>query len=258
MESSPELAPDEGLLRVAAVGDIHARPAIQHAVASLLARMADGADVVLLAGDLTTHGDPEQASVLAGACQRLEVPVVAVLGNHDLHSGREQDVLDALRSAGVLVLEREHVRLEVGGIELGIVGLKGFVGGFGECQLPDFGEPLLRSVYAETSADVAGLESGLGKVVDCQVRIALMHYSPTASTLAGEPQGISAFLGSERLAAPLIEHRPQLIVHGHAHRGQLEGELAPGLPVYNVSAPLLPQGFRVFELPLVTHADVVR
>ena len=205
-------------------------------------------DLVLLAGDLTTHGEPAQAEVLADACRGLGLPVLAVLGNHDWHCERADEIVQVLERAGVRVLDRSSTICEVAGVEVGIVGLKGFVGGFsGSSHLPDFGEPLLRRVYRETSDDVEALDRGLREIARCPVRIVLLHYAPTTETLEGEPIGIWAFLGSDRLAAPIREHGPHVVLHGHAHAGTFEGRIGE-VPVYNVSVPVIRRDFLIFEL----------
>jgi uncharacterized protein len=234
-------------VRIAAVGDIHCggepRDPIVHAFAELTGR----ADVLLLAGDLTTHGLPEEARVLADACRSAAVPVFAVLGNHDYHSGCADEVAAILRDAGVTVLERSHAVEAVGDVDLGIVGTKGFVGGFAGAELPDFGEPLLREVYRETSAEVDALELGLEAVSGCQRRVVLLHYAPVAETLVGEPETIWAFLGSGRLAAPIGAHRPDLVVHGHAHHGIARGSIGT-IPVHNVALHVTGHPLAVFEV----------
>ena len=202
---------------------------------------------MLLAGDLTTHGEPDEAEVLAEACRGLAVPVVAVLGNHDWHANRCDEVVGVLEDAGIAVLERDWTVRDVDGARVGIVGTKGFVGGFPDSALPDFGEPLLRRVYAETTAEVEALEQGLDEIADCPIRIVLLHYSPTSTTLEGEPKGIWAFLGSDRLAAPISEHVPDIVVHGHGHAGTFEGFIGK-VPVYNVAIPVMRRDFWVFEL----------
>jgi Icc-related predicted phosphoesterase len=237
----------EATIRVAAAGDIHCCEANRDAVATAFGAIDGTVDLVLLAGDLTTHGEPEQAAVLAEACRSMRTPVIAVLGNHDLHSGRRDEVMEVLSSAGIEVLDRATTTRAVGDCQVGIAGAKGFVGGFRGRGLPDFGEPSLRGIYAETSEEVRALGEGLGRVALCPFRIALLHYTPTPETLHGEPPEIWAFLGSDRLAAPLIEHRPDLVLHGHAHSGRLEASLE-GVPVYNVSVPVMGQDFWVFEL----------
>ena len=202
---------------------------------------------MLLAGDLTTHGLPEQAAVLADACRGLDVPVVAVLGNHDHHSGAPLEVAGVLEDGGIIVLDRGHTILELRDVEVGIVGAKGFVGGFPGTEIPDFGEPALRSVYQETSREVEGLEVGLEAIAGCHKRIVLLHYAPICDTLVGEPEPIWAFLGSGRLAGPIGMHRPDLVVHGHAHNGAPRGAIG-SVPVHNVAVHVTAQDFVTFDL----------
>ncbi len=234
-------------VRIAAAGDIHAAEPYRDRIESAFADLGDQADLVLLAGDLTTHGVPEDAAVLAEACRLTDLPVLAVLGNHDYHEDRADEVVAVLRDAGVTVLDRSAEILCVGETEVGIVGTKGFVGGFAGSSLPDFGEPLLRRVYAETTAEVAALEHGLQEVTGCALRIVLLHYAPTDETLEGEPVGIHAFLGSARLATPIAEYQPDLVLHGHAHAGSFEGRIGQ-TPVYNVAVHVTGRDFYVFDL----------
>jgi len=216
-------------------------------VAEAFRRAAGQADLILLAGDLTQHGQVDEVCVVADACRDLDVPIVAVLGNHDWQSDRTGDLARALAGAGVVVLERTHTILPVAGVSVGVAGVKGFVGGFVQ-QWANFGEPLFRQAYAETTADVDGLEAGLRAIESCAVRIALLHYSPVEATLVGEPERLWLVLGADRLAGPIRDHRPDLVVHGHAHRGSFEGDV-DGVPVYNVAVHVIGREFWVFELP---------
>jgi Icc-related predicted phosphoesterase len=234
-------------VRIAAVGDVHCRPSQREQAKAAFARLSGEADLLLLAGDLTTHGEREQAEVLVEACAGLDMPVLAVLGNHDHHVDRAAELTATLVEGGIEVLERDHRILEVGGVEVGIVGTKGFVGGFPGSHLPDFGEPLLRRIYDETTQDVHALDAGLKAVGHCALRIVLLHYSPTSETLVGEPEGIWTMLGTDRLAAPILEHEPDLVLHGHAHAGTFEGRIGE-VPVHNVSVPVIRQDFWVFEM----------
>jgi Icc-related predicted phosphoesterase len=240
-------------LRIAAAGDLHCSTGRAEEIRTAVAAIAGSADVVLLAGDLTTHGEPEEGKALAGACASLEIPVFAVLGNHDWHANRRDELAEALETGGIRVLERDHVVCEVGGLEVGIVGLKGFVGGFPGSHLPDFGEPLLREVYRETTLEVDALDRGLRAIALCPARIVLLHYAPTDETIVGEPAGIAAFLGCDRLAAPIAEHEPDLVLHGHAHSGTFSGSIGD-VPVYNVSVPVIGRDFWLFELDVATPA----
>src|SRR5215207_9194817 len=164
-------------IRVAACADLHARADHPTPAVEAPAGLDGKADLLLLAGDLTTYGEPEEAEALAAVCERLETPVLAVLGNHDLHAGRGQEVVAALEGGGIRVLERSWAIEEIAGIEVGIVGTKGFVGGFAGSHLTDFGEPSLRRIYRETTEEVEALDAGLRAVAVCPLRIVVLHYS---------------------------------------------------------------------------------
>ena len=254
MTDATDRAPLQRPIRIAAAGDVHCDESSRAHLREAFARLEGAADLVLLAGDLTTHGEPGQAAALADARRGTELPVVAVLGNHDLHADRGEEVTAVLREADITVLDGASTVCEVRGTRIGVAGIKGFVGGFAGSTLPDFGEPLLRRVYAETTAEAEALERGLAAIERCAVRIALLHYAPIEGTLEGEPRGIFAFLGCDRLAPPLVRHRPDLVLHGHAHAGTLEGEVG-GVAVYNVAVPVMRRDFRIFELEARAPAE---
>jgi len=180
-----------------------------------------------------------------------------VLGNHDFHAERSAELEEVLAGAGVQMLDRRCATCEVDGLELGIVGTKGFVGGFPGSSIPDFGEPLLREVYAETTEEARAIGRGLRRVSHCPLRIVLLHYAPIIDTLEGEPLGIHAFLGSSRLANPIQEYRPDAVLHGHAHAGSFEGRIGD-VPVYNVAVHVTQRDFYVFDLEVVArgHTEV--
>lgn len=234
-------------IRIAASADLHCAEPLRERIARAFRGLDGAVDLVLLAGDLTTHGLPEQAGVLADACRGLDLPIVAVLGNHDHHAGHAEEVAETLAGAGVVVLDRSHVVLEIGDVEVGIVGVKGFVGGFPGAEIPDFGEPLLRDIYRETTLEVDALERGLEEIAGCHRSIVLMHYAPITDTLVGEPERIWAFLGSGRLAAPIGMHRPDVVVHGHAHHGAPTGAVGE-VPVHNVAVHVTGEDFVRLEL----------
>jgi Icc-related predicted phosphoesterase len=234
-------------IRVAAAGDIHASEPLRPRLEAAFAGLDERVDLVLLAGDLTTHGLPEQAAVLADACRPLRVPTLAVLGNHDHHSGRAEEIVEILAGAGVRTLEREALVCDLDGADVGVVGCKGFVGGFPGAEIPDFGESLLRRVYRETTLEVDALEAGLEAIAGCHRRIVLLHYAPVTQTLVGEPETIWAFLGSGRLAGPIGAHRPDLVLHGHAHHGAFAGAIGD-VPVRNVAVHVTGEDFALFDL----------
>lgn len=241
-------------MRVAAVGDIHA--GIDHDSADRLrqgwAHLADHADVLLLAGDLTRCGEPQEARVVADAIDRADLATVAVLGNHDLHAGQGAEVVDILESVGVAVVEGGGAVLDVAGGRVGVAGVKGFGGGFEGACVSDFGEDETKA-FARHTIDVASrLRFALAGLDDADARIALLHYSPVRDTLRGEPSELYPFLGSYLLAEAVDAVGADLVVHGHAHRGSERGVTPGGIRVRNVAQPVIRSAYRVFEFPRST------
>jgi Icc-related predicted phosphoesterase len=226
------------VVRVAAVGDLHCRKDSQGVFQPLFTRMAE-ADVVVICGDLTDYGLPEEARVLAreiGAAVRA--PVLAVFGNHDYESGHAEEVAAILTDAGVRLLDGDGV--EIKGV--GFAGVKGFAGGFGEHALQSWGEPVLKRFVREAVEEALKLEAALARLRSPR-RVAVLHYSPVRATVEGEPPDIVAFLGSSRLEEPINRYNVAAVVHGHAHRGAPEARTSTGVPVFNVSIPVLRQAF---------------
>jgi len=211
--------------RIAAAGDVHMRPGLEQRFGDQLEELDGAADLLLLAGDLTATGAIDEGEALARALRRAPIPVVAVLGNHDCNFDHHAEIASLLEHAGVHVLGHGRTHYVLPGGSVGVAGTKGFVGGFRESRLPDFGEPLLRQVYAATGEEVRGLSKGLREIAYCPNRVVLLHYAPTTSTLVGERQPIWTYLGSNRLDGPIQKHHPDLVLHGHAHEGTFAGAI---------------------------------
>ncbi|MCD9879768.1 metallophosphoesterase family protein [Streptomyces guryensis] len=239
------------MTRVAAVGDIHLGPESHGVLRPAFETLPGCADVLLLAGDLTRHGTPEEALVVAQELKELAVPVVAVLGNHDHHGGCPDEVTAVLEDYGVRVLEGRSTVVTSGGTRVGIAGTKGFGGGFAGRCAGEFGEPVMKEFvrYSRRCAD--GLRAGLRELAaaECDVRIALTHFSPVPDTLAGEPLEIYPFLGSYLLAEAIDAEGAELAVHGHAHSGTEHGMTSGGVQVRNVAQPVIRRAFHVYNLP---------
>ena len=237
-------------VRIAAVGDVHAGSDAESAdrLRHGFANLADHADALLLAGDLTRCGDPREVAVVAGAVGDTGVPAIAVLGNHDLHADRGDDVIATLEDAGVTVLEGGTTSLAVRGTCVGVAGVKGFGGGFAGACTSEFGEPETKA-FARHAVEVADrLGAAMRGIDDADVRIALLHYSPVRDTLQGEPPEIFPFLGSYLLAEAIDATGADLAVHGHAHRGSERGLTRGGVRVRNVAQPVIRAAYRVYEV----------
>jgi len=237
------------VVRVAVLGDLHCTKTSQGAFQPLLAKVGEAAELLLVAGDLTDYGLPDEARVLARELAALRIPIVAVLGNHDLESGKEQEVRQILSDSGVVILDGDATEMH----GIGIAGVKGFGGGFGQRALGPWGETIIKQFVREAVDEALKLEAALARLRTTHM-VALLHYSPVQQTVEGEPLEIYPFLGSSRLEEPINRYPVSLVFHGHAHRGRLEGRTTSGVKVYNVSMPLLSRTFsdrppfRVFEV----------
>ncbi|MFI9586669.1 metallophosphoesterase [Streptomyces sp. NPDC052236] len=245
------------MIRVAAVGDIHLGPTSAGTLRPAFETLRASADLLLLAGDLTRHGTPDEARVVAGEVAGLGVPVVAVLGNHDYHSDQQDEVTATLGEAGVTVLEGASTVLDLNGTPVGVAGVKGFGGGFAGRNGGEFGEPEMKAFIRYTRRCADSLRRSLEGLKErgCAVRIALTHYAPVPDTLAGEPLEIFPFLGSYLLAEAVDEAGADLAVHGHAHLGTEHGMTSGGVRVRNVAQPVIGRAFAVYHLPTAADRD---
>ena len=236
------------MIRIAAVGDVHLGPDIAGRHRTGLATIADEADVLLLAGDLTRHGTLDEAEVVAAEYADLGVPVVAVLGNHDYHSDRQAEIAELLLRAGITVLEGTSVVVQTAGGRLGVAGVKGFGLGFaGRCG-SDFGEPEMKAFARHGRASAELLAGALAALPETDVRVALTHFAPVDDTLVGEPPEIWPFLGNYLLGEAVDAYDCHLAVHGHAHAGTEKGVTEGGVRVRNVAQPVIGAAYALYDV----------
>ena len=243
-------------LRIAAVGDLHVSKTSQGVLLPLFSQISGSADVLILCGDFTDYGLPEEARILArDLTASVRIPVIAVLGNHDYEGGHHHEIQHILSDAGVTVLDGEATEIE----GVGFAGVKGFCGGFGRGALGPWGEHIIKQFVQEAVDETLKLEAALARLRTPQ-RIAVLHYAPVRGTCEGEPLEIFPYLGSSRLEEPINRYRVNAVFHGHAHRGATEGRTATGVPVYNVAMPLLARTnperppYLIVEIPLAADA----
>jgi Icc-related predicted phosphoesterase len=243
-------------VRVAAVGDLHFGKSSPGTLQPLFTQIAAEADVLVVCGDFTDYGLPDEARGLAREItSTLRIPVLAVLGNHDYHSGKVDEVVAIMRDAGVTILDGDAQEV----LGVGFAGVKGFGGGFGARALGPWGEETFKRFVHEAVEEALKLESALARLRTPH-RIAVLHYAPVRDTVEGEPLEIFPFLGSSRLEEPLNRYHVTAVVHGHAHRGQRSGRTSSGVPVHNVSLPLLTRTsparpFLLLEVPVPETAE---
>jgi Icc-related predicted phosphoesterase len=247
----PSGSPDNRHVRVAALGDLHFGKNSQGTFQALLTQISQEAEILVVCGDFTDYGTPDEARGLVRELStHLRIPALAVLGNHDFHGGHADEIASILRDAGVTVLDGDAH--EVKGV--GFAGVKGFGGGFGPRALGPWGEDTFKRFVHEAVEEALKLEAALARL-RTRSRVAVLHYAPIRETVEGEPLEIYPFLGSSRLEEPINRYDVSAVVHGHAHRGQPEGRTATGVPVYNVSLPLMKtltpeRPFKLLDLPV--------
>jgi Icc-related predicted phosphoesterase len=235
MSQSPEAPHRPGKIRLAALGDLHVGENAPHPYRELFARISQEADVLALCGDLTNFGKSPEAEILAEDLQACSIPIVGVLGNHDYECGQPHEVSRILHQAGVKLLEGEAYEIE----GVGFAGGKGFIGGYGRNMLSAFGEPAIKAFVQASIDENLKLESSL-RMLKTDRTVVVLHYSPIAETLAGEPPEIFPFLGSARMGETIDRFEGvKFVLHGHAHSGVFEGRTPKGVPVFNVARPVL-------------------
>lgn len=235
------------VIRIAAVGDMHLDQDMMGRFRPALEELSEHADALLLAGDLTRHGTEAEARCVAREFGDLGVPVVTVLGNHDHQCDQVPQVVEVLQDAGITVLEGTGTVLECAGGRLGIAGAKGFGGGFAGRCASDFGEPEMKA-FVRTTSTIADRLGETLRALDCDLLVALTHYSPVPDTLAGEPLEIYPFLGSYLLGQAIDSAPTALALHGHAHAGTERGTTPGGIRVRNVAHPVIKQAYSVFHV----------
>jgi Icc-related predicted phosphoesterase len=235
-------------MRIAATADLHFSPQSYASLKDQFERVRDDADVLILAGDLTNYGRPNEMEPLLNVLLRLRIPTVAVLGNHDYESSREQELCAMMVEAGIKVLDGTAYERE----GVGFAGTKGFVGGFGREMLTAFGEREIKQFVQASIDEALKLERAMAQL-RTDKRIVVLHYSPVVDTVEGEAREIYPFMGTSRLGEVVDRLGANLVVHGHAHHGKMDGRTPGGVAVHNVAISRLQEQkpsavYRIFEM----------
>lgn len=217
-------------MKIAATADLHIRKTDEAAVKKMIKDIPKEADVLIVAGDLTDNGLVEEAELAAKMLKSLNMPVIAVLGNHDHENGKAQEIAELLHSEDVYLLDGNTFVID----GVGFVGTKGFCGGFGNRLIQPYGEIALKNFINTSIEEVIRLENSLVKLENSS-KVVVLHYAPISETLEGEPPELYPLLGTSRFGNAIDRHGADFIVHGHAHYGSPSGATPGNIPVYNVS-----------------------
>ena len=234
---TPRLA---SAVRVAATGDLHVRGPEDCRIVPGLSGLRSRADVLIITGDLTENGRLVEAEAAADILAAARLPIVAILGNHDLRSLRRAAFRRTLERGGIEVLDGGATTVTLpNGARVGIAGTTGCGGGFWPVEGPDaIHARTFRRLALRATRECAALERCLGEL-DADVRIAAVHFAPTVSTLGREPLAKYWMLGNGDLGAVVDRAMPDVVFHGHAHLGTLNGRTPGGVPVRNVALPVV-------------------
>ena len=259
-----------GHVRLAAIGDLHVQTEVSAELADDLTTIHDRADVLVIAGDMTDNGRLAEFEAVASVLSLIRVPVIAVLGNHDRRCLRRTALRRILEVAGVRLLDGTGMSVPVAVAagspapgstwpghpvpQMVMVGFAG-VGGYGGGFWPDEGPlvPAYRATQAvalRARREAARLDDALQEIVTgVEARVVVLHYAPTVTTLGTEPPAKLWMLGNSVLAKVIDQYPVDLVVHGHAHLGNPEGQTPAGTPVRNVAAHVVGAPV-VIELPV--------
>lgn len=235
------------MIRIAAIGDLHVGTDSRGSIGPRLTNLDDVADVLLLAGDLTRVGTIEEIDVLVDELREVDIPKIAVLGNHDHHAGCPDELAGRCEDGGITVIEGSGTVVDIDGQRLGVAGIKGFGGGFPGTSASAFGEAEMKSFAHHARRDAEQLADALASL-DVDRTVVLLHYAPVRGTLSGEPLEIYPFLGSGLFAEVADGADVDLVIHGHAHHGTEVGVTPGGVPVRNVAQPVINDCYRLIHL----------
>lgn len=253
-------------VRVAAIGDLHLHDSVPPEIVTALHSLNDRADLLVIAGDITENGRVPEGELARELFDGITIPKVAVLGNHDRRGARRIALRKTFEAAGIQLLDGDATTIDLpDGRRVGIAGVGGYGGGFWPEETPDVpGARISKAVGVRARRESARLRHALDAIAhkDLDIRLVVMHYAPTTSTLGEEPVIKYWMLGNSLLGRVIDEHAVDLVIHGHAHLGNEVGKTPGGTPVRNVAThvtggPVLynvSPGKQIESLPLDTDA----
>lgn len=229
------------VMRIGAFGDLHG----DHFMELLIPSRGDLADIdlLLLAGDIADKDDIDSfTSVLELIRGNTDAQIISVFGNEEYSQNHEE----YRKRFAITFLDDEHLSLDVGDMEIRIVGTQGSLDRptwWQRTHLPGIWQKCRERVERVSELLVRG---------DEDILILLMHYSPTYLTLEGESETRFQEMGSRMFKEVINLRKPNLVLHGHAHGRSVEAEVyhrqtsledfgrtRKRIPVLNVALPLV-------------------
>lgn len=217
-----------------AVSDVHSPRYLMEYMSALSRHRGEcrGAAAVIWAGDMVDRGNVAALKPVITVTRNMcgSTRILAVYGNEEYF---DREKLFASRYPEVLWLDDTYTVIEAGGEPVAVYGTRGALDEPTTWQRRHI--PSIRLIYrrkVEKLRETVKLLRRRGYRV-----VVVMHYAPTTLTLEGEDPSIWKYMASREMEQAIIETKPDLVIHGHAHNSRrLEAEL-DGVRVVNVALP---------------------
>jgi len=213
---------------IAATGDVHSPQYYEHFLRAL-DRLQTKPELFLITGDLTNRGDlNEYGKVYNAFFGKINCPIVSAFGNNEF-----QELRPGMKSKypDIKFLDDEATVLNIGGVEVGIIGTTGSLDTPTPWQRANV--PNIEQVYQNRLL----LVDKFLQRMRMPMRIVLMHYAPTYKTLENENPRFYGSLGCHAFENVINQRKPSMVLHGHSHHGTRVAWVDT-VPVFNVSLPV--------------------
>ena len=229
-------SPPEGvvILLILAVSDVHSpRYLMQYmSLLSIRKQFCGSAIAVVWAGDMVDKGRVNALQPVITYARRMcgDKRIVAVFGNEE-YMDLENEFMR--RYPSIIWLNDSYMKLEVEGRCIAFYGTRGALDEPTRWQKRHI--PNIRAIY---KAKIERFRS-IGKKLrgECDILILVSHYVPTYATLEGEDPSIWPQLASREMERAVLEVKPDIVIHGHAHNSKKLEATLDGVRVYNVALP---------------------
>jgi len=213
---------------IAATADIHS-PLFYDLFIKALDSLTVKPDLFLLAGDMINQGKVEEMEKISNALfGKISCPIIACFGNNEYEELREE-IKQKYRN--IRFLDDQSIELNIKGVSVGIFGSSGSLDvptTWQRAHIPNI-ERIYRLRYELAGRHLERMRT--------KVKILLLHYAPTYKTLEGENPRFFGSMGCIKYENILINQKPTLAIHGHAHKGTRLAWVNT-TPVFNVALPL--------------------
>ena len=215
---------------IAATSDVHS-PRFYEDFVRAIDNMPVKPDLFILAGDMIERGSPpeEYGRVYNALFGKVSCPIIACFGNNEFIPDIRSQIKVKIKD--IKFLDGEAIEIKTGYDTVGIVGTIGSLDTATNWQKVNI--PNIEKIYQERMQTV---DRFLHRMMS-KIKIVIMHYAPTYRTLVGENPRFFGGLGSQMYENMFLQRKPDLVIHGHSHRGS-KFAWVDTVPIFNVAFPV--------------------